>query len=83
MKRLSNNFKEKRMYLVMTQTLNRHSSNIKKILNSQITTVFITKVISNKLMMEEKELFLQLITLINLQEILTQFHKTLSDPLLI
>lgn len=83
MKRLSNNFKEKRMYLVMTQTLNRHSSNIKKILNSQITTVFITKVISNQLMMEEKELFLQLITLINLQEILTQFHKTLSDPLLI
>ena len=83
MKRLSNNFKEKRMYLVMTQTLNRHSFNIKKILNSQITTVFITKVISNKLMMEEKELFLQLITLINLQEILTQFHKTLSDPLLI
>lgn len=83
MKRLSNNFKEKRMYLVMTQTLNRHSFNIKKILNSQITTVFITKVISNKLMMEEKELFLQLITLINLQEISTQFHKTLSDPLLI
>lgn len=82
MKRLSNNFKEKRMYLVMTQTLNRHSFNIKKILNSQITTVFITKVISNKLMMEEKELFLQLITLINLQEILTQFHKTLLDPLL-
>lgn len=82
MKRLSNNFKEKRMYLVMTQTLNRHSSNIKKILNSQITTVFITKVISNQLMMEEKELFLQLITLINLQEILTQFHKTLLDPLL-
>ena len=83
MKKPSNNFKEKRVHLTMTQTLNRHSSNIKKILNSQITTVFIIKVINNQQMMEENELFLQLITLINLQEISTQFHKTLSDPLLI